>query len=223
MSETSSPDAGVPSKPEQSRAPWGHTAAGSLRLFVAVAAPPSVSEIIREVLPAYDGKSRRRKFTGRDLASRVKDSLHITLAFLGDVPEERLLLVQDALEAAKGPPSFKLGLAPLGCFRRGTSYVLWAGLEPSDHLTGLKSRVDMALAGVLPPRPDAGRPFAPHMTLARLNPMSLTQPRPPKHPEKLVPKGYFLVQEFGLYRSDFFTGGNRHTLLRSYPLKFLWA
>jgi hypothetical protein len=38
-----------------------------------------------------------------------------------------------------------------------------------------------------------------------------------------MPEGSFKVEEFGLYRSDFFTDGVKHTLLRSYPLKFLWG
>jgi 2'-5' RNA ligase len=89
--------------------------------------------------------------------------IHLTLAFLGDVSEDR---IPAALEAARVEPfePFTLRLDRLGGFRR--SKVGWAGMSrPPAQLL----RVQEALEGALRERQFAleARAFAPHVTLAR--------------------------------------------------------
>lgn len=107
------------------------------------------------------------------LARRVTDEgggrgvpaahLHLTLAFLGDVPEDRVEAAKRVASGIRGP-AFELALDRLGFFRRAG--VGWAGPSCAPgELVHLQSTLERALhsAGFLLEE----RPFAPHLTLAR--------------------------------------------------------
>jgi 2'-5' RNA ligase len=107
------------------------------------------------------------------LAGRVADegggrpvpaaNLHLTLAFLGDVPEDRVGAAKRVASGIRGP-AFELALDRLGSFRRAG--VGWAGPScPPGELAGVQSALERALrsAGFVLEE----RPFAPHLTLAR--------------------------------------------------------
>jgi 2'-5' RNA ligase len=95
--------------------------------------------------------------------------LHLTLAFLGELDDERLAAVRAAAEqAAPAVKPFALEIAGLGSF--GPAHaprVIWAGL--SGNLQRL-SQLYEALVAALEVRGFARetRPYAPHLTLARL-------------------------------------------------------
>jgi len=104
-----------------------------------------------------------RCFGGR--ATRA-DSLHLTLAFLGDVPVADLPRLQDAASRVTCD-AFRLPVDQLGFW--GHNRILWAGSKAP--VPGL-SRLADCLAGELHTagcgaRPEAGRPFAAHVTLVR--------------------------------------------------------
>ncbi len=96
-------------------------------------------------------------------------NLHLTLAFLGELDGERLAAVGAAAdEAALAVKPFTLEVEGLGSF--GPAHaprVIWAGL--GGNLQRL-SQLYEALAAALEARgfPREVRPFAPHLTLARL-------------------------------------------------------
>lgn len=161
--------------------------------------------------------SLRRALSDReDLLERIPKSLHLTLRFLGNVPEGLVTAVADALAGASGPPSFELRLGPLGVFKRRGGTVLWAGIAPSGELAELKNKLDRALAP-LPLASAAKRPgaFAPHVTLARLKPKG---PPPPANPGGRKPEWAFTPGSFGLFSSLLRPEGALHSLLREYPL-----
>ena len=91
-------------------------------------------------------------------------NLHLTLAFLGAVAEDRVAVAAAALETGAGFPPFTLRLERVGHWRRAG--VLWcAPRETPPELTALAGALHAALRG-------AGfeleaRPFAAHLTLAR--------------------------------------------------------
>jgi len=120
-----------------------------MRLFIAVEVPQvSIREVARhgETAPS-----------------------HITLKFLGDVADDRLHEIGEALERElAGAHGGKLVLQGLGGFPSNERpRVLWVGVtEGSDILSDLNQRVERAMAGLGFPRED--RPFHPHVTLARL-------------------------------------------------------
>ena len=129
-----------------------------LRLFTAVEIPDPVTASILAVLPPL-----RRARPG--LRWTDPTGWHLTLAFLGWVPPERLEPIREALAAAaRRVDPFPLALTgAAGSFRSG---VLWAGLAEQPALHRLAEEVNGALEAVVE-LPEKGRAFRPHLTLAR--------------------------------------------------------
>ncbi|MDT8441402.1 MAG: RNA 2',3'-cyclic phosphodiesterase [Desulfuromonadales bacterium] len=94
-------------------------------------------------------------------------TLHLTLRFFGETPQEDLEKIRvSMLSIASCQPACQVRLQGLGAFpepRRPR--VLWTGLEPVAPLRQLYRHCETALqqAGI-PPEP---RPFRPHLTLGR--------------------------------------------------------
>ena len=129
-----------------------------MRLFAAVFPPPEAVDHLAAVV--------RGLAVGR-AGARVgaTDRWHLTLAFLGDVPEESMGAAALALSAVDGPVG-DLRFQGGGKFGHGRSTVLWAGV--AGDVDGL-ARVTRALRRELRARrlhPDDKR-FNPHLTIAR--------------------------------------------------------
>lgn len=96
-----------------------------------------------------------------------EDNLHLTLRFIGEVPEPSFDDIAVALSAVKAAP-FDLTVAGMGHFeRKRRPTMVWAGIEPSPRLLDLHVRIESALrrAGV----EGEERQFQPHITLARFD------------------------------------------------------
>jgi 2'-5' RNA ligase len=136
------------------------------RLFVALEPPDPV----RRRLAALADELRRA--AGR-AAGEVRwvppENVHLTLQFLGAVPEERVAGIEAALRdaaAAAGRP-LSLSLHGAGGFPNARRpRVLWAGLEGDvAPLAALVAEMGARLAKLGYPPED--RPFSPHLTLGR--------------------------------------------------------
>jgi 2'-5' RNA ligase len=147
-------------------APVQPTAAATgevMRLFVAIA-PPS------GVLDELDAQAAPLRADRDDLRWTSREAWHVTLAFLGEVDETALTRLLPRLErAAHRHHEVRLAFAGAGAFpvpRRAN--VLWSGLSGDRRALGnLAASVaaGASRAGATPP--DKGRPFEPHLTLAR--------------------------------------------------------
>jgi 2'-5' RNA ligase len=96
------------------------------------------------------------------------ENVHLTLQFLGAVPEERLADVKRAVaEAAAGAPALDLALRGTGGFPTARRpRVVWAGIEGDvAALAALVKDLGARLAPLGFPPED--RPFSPHLTLGR--------------------------------------------------------
>lgn len=128
-----------------------------MRLFYAI---PLEQRIQREFGRAMDGMRpcfQRGRFS-------PEENLHVTLAFLGETPPERLKPAREALDAVSARP-FPLCVGGIGCFRRPGGDIYWAGVERTPALC----RVHDSLCRELKGRgfPLEKRPFRPHLTLVR--------------------------------------------------------
>jgi 2'-5' RNA ligase len=93
--------------------------------------------------------------------------IHVTLKFLGNVESSRVDELTAALSAAIGSFELKVRLANVDGFGGARLRVVWVGLEGDiEGLAALAERVDMALEPLGIPRET--RPFAAHLTLARV-------------------------------------------------------
>ena len=130
-----------------------------MRLFIAIPLSAELARRATEILPASLPALRRVK----------PENLHVTLAFLGQTPDERLADVTAAAREAAAPVSpFTLAFGRAGRFpERGRPRVVWLGIA-----AGGSSVLELG-AGVYAGLRSRGlrfddRPLAPHLTLARV-------------------------------------------------------
>ena len=98
------------------------------------------------------------------------EAIHLTLKFIGDLPEADLPDAIGCLEAAaEGVGPFAMALSGLSGFPpRGTPRVIHVGIgEPTGTLAALQKAVDRGLSGKLR-IPRERRRFTPHVTLGRV-------------------------------------------------------
>ncbi|GAA1362123.1 RNA 2',3'-cyclic phosphodiesterase [Catellatospora chokoriensis] len=129
-----------------------------MRLFVAVFPPPDAVDHLAAVVDSLAVGRARARVT-------PSERWHLTLAFLGEVPDESAGPAALAVSAVEGPVG-ELRIRGGGKFGHGRSTVLWAGVE--GDVEGL-TRVGRAVRRELRARrlhPDDKR-FAPHLTVAR--------------------------------------------------------
>jgi 2'-5' RNA ligase len=95
-----------------------------------------------------------------------REQLHLTLRFIGDVEDDLLDTLSDALAQVRAAP-FAFQLQGLGQFPpRGTPRVIWAGVKAPPDLQRLHGQIESVLRP-LDIEPE-DRSFSPHITLARL-------------------------------------------------------
>jgi 2'-5' RNA ligase len=142
--------------------------------------------------------------------------LHLTLRFLGEVPDHELAALRAQLVTVKRP-SFELSLRGVGVFppRRRPARVLWAGVTPEEPAIQLKAAIDQALG---PDAEAAERGFSPHLTLARFR----DDPGPALE-RYLAAHARFAsaawrAEAFHLYRSTLGSDGATHEIVQSYAL-----
>ncbi len=134
-----------------------------VRTFVGVDLAP-------QVLRALEGIQAQLRAAPGGRACRWVSaaSIHLTFHFLGDVPEERLSAIGDAV--ARGCRAFDampITIAGLGCFPSiRQPRIVWAGVrDESGRLAALQPAIGRELAGI--GYPPERRPFHPHLTIAR--------------------------------------------------------
>ena len=147
------------------------------------------------------------------------ESIHLTLKFLGNIPEELAGGIEPALaEAARATAPFRLQPAGCGAFPSiKQPRVIWVGLQgDSEPLAQLQRRVESAMIpfGFQP----EDRPFRAHLTLGRIRGRGRLQSL---QQILLAQQGFitepFDVAELVLYKSDLRPDGARYTPLFRAP------
>ena len=136
--------------------------ANTLRLFVAIELTDPVRRHIANLMDTLRGEGVQG-FRWVNL-----EGIHLTLKFLGNVPEGSVdEIVEGMEEAVEGVTPFSLSTENLGAFPAlGSPRVLWVGVHGEvDPLLLLQSRLEEAL--VARGFAKETRVFSPHLTLAR--------------------------------------------------------
>ncbi len=128
-----------------------------MRLFIAVEFPVSIKDQLEDTI-----HSLREAFTEARFSRR--ENLHVTLAFLGEVPVGRLEAVTRAMDACSGAP-FRLKIGRLGRFKRNGGDILWRSIEAPKILYQVQEELASNLLHAGFRLED--RSFKPHLTLAR--------------------------------------------------------
>jgi RNA 2',3'-cyclic 3'-phosphodiesterase len=152
-------------------------------------------------------------------------NIHLTLAFLGELDDEQLAAASDAAEAAaQSASAFSYRLSRLGIFGpERQPRVIWMGI---DEDSGALLHLHAALCLALEQRGFAvdERPFAPHLTLARVKASLTLEEQHRLHdllagsqPDIAVNASY-LMQNIYLMKSELSRSEARYTCLQSYTL-----
>ncbi len=182
-----------------------------LRLFVAW----PLDDAIRRELARITGPLR----DGMPAASWPRaESIHLTFAFLGDTPADRVAAISGALDACAEAGAIEVRGGDIGVFpdeRRPR--VAWIGLEPRERVTALADRVRGSLArgGV----GFDGKPFRPHLTLARVKaPWRASDVARLRDAFRGWSSPAAMLGRIVLYESRLGPGGAVHTELHAVPL-----
>jgi 2'-5' RNA ligase len=176
-----------------------------MRLFVALALPDGVARSLMLIQGGVPGARWQ-----------VREQLHLTLRFIGEVDGRDAAMLDDAL-AAIHVPAFQLQLHAVGRFGGKQTNALWAGVRRNERLEHLQRKVDTAIRRVGQPQ-DAHK-FMPHVTLARLR-----YGEPGKVLEWLTRHALytsteFSVRAFSLYSSKLTSDGSIYRIEQDYPLE----
>jgi 2'-5' RNA ligase len=182
-----------------------------MRIFIALDIPGEVHARIAEYA------ERVRQYAPEARWSRV-EGLHLTLKFVGEVKDERLNTIKNALAAVKAG-FFDVTFAKTGFFPTPRSpRVFWVGVEAGEELPGLAATIENGLEKLGIAREQ--RPYSPHLTLARSgnDPGSLKGLSPLLEREAPPQFGTMTAHEFWLYRSELGRGGSKYTKLERFAL-----
>jgi len=192
-----------------------------MRLFVSIDLPKQVCEVVAEAQRYLKGKNLLEgSFSNPTHA-------HLTLAFLGDVDEEKFAAIDTALCKIE-MPSYAAHLGSLGYFERGDQVSVMYLSVVCSELVSLAQRVQAVVASVLPGFNPDQRSFQPHITLARVKRSEDASPKKLKAKtgdEKLrkeivgyhVPSIEFTIDQFMLKESVLTSEGPVHTVRATYP------
>jgi len=180
-----------------------------MRLFVALEIPSAVRENLAGLLKSLRAVSPQTRWVR-------PENLHLTLKFIGEVPETKLAAIRSALAGVRSDQSVTLDFRGLGFFP-GEKHprVFWTGIEASPNLKTLAADIDVATekAGI----PREKRPFSPHLTLARFEPPQLPDKLRTTIQENLAGDfGSLRTSEFHLIESKLKASGAEYTTVESF-------
>jgi 2'-5' RNA ligase len=195
-----------------------------MRLFVALDIDDAIRGRIARFLDGVRGFSPDARWAR-------PESLHVTLKFIGERPEEVFGKIKQALE----------GMATQACEMNFRGYgffpseraprVFWIGIEAGPTLASLAAMVDRRLASLDIPKEEHA--FTPHLTLARGGrgsgaPRKQRGDRPNRSFQRLQEKltalptpefGTMTAREFFLYQSRLSPTGSTYTKLAGFRLQ----
>jgi 2'-5' RNA ligase len=186
-----------------------------LRLFCAVELPQEIrAQAARHIAALREAAPGVRASWDRE------EKLHLTLKFFGNVEEDRIPQLADALaRAASLTNPFELVLRGTGVFPpSGLPRVLWLGVaDPSGQLVKLHRHVEEECAdyGFARER----KRFHPHLTIARLRSPEGARKLASLHKSMEFEAAAFNVTEIVLMRSELGPRGSRYTALKKLGMK----
>lgn len=180
-----------------------------MRVFIAVDLSNEIRNALRDV-------QRKLRPLGGPARWVAPESIHITLKFIGEVPEKRVEEIDSALTGLTWKP-FTVTVRGVGFFPGNRSpRVFWAGME-APTMQGLAEQLDTRMERLGFDKEK--RAFRPHLTLARA--------RNTRMDSALVAAstqfeehdfGAFTVDRVFLFRSILKPAGAVYEKLKEYPL-----
>ena len=184
------------------------------RAFIAV-------DIGDEIRGRLDALQRTLKKVHSNVRWTQPKNMHLTLAFLGDVPIAEIDRVTSVIDrGCRGAEAFKLKANGIGTFGKPRHpQVIWAGLAACPALIALQLQLGEAL---LAEEIDFDqKPFSPHLTLGRIKSVDSHTPSLLGKLERDadMPFGSVLVSGVELMKSELTPRGAEYAVLHRVALK----
>jgi 2'-5' RNA ligase len=188
-----------------------------MRLFIAIEMNRAVVDAARGVIDELRTRVTRLAPRAR-ITWSVPERLHITVRFIGDSDESNALAIERALDATIDAPAFDLTVEGIGAFPpKGPPRVFWAGLTGGrDGLLEVARAVSQRLEMVVPAE---DRPYAPHLTLARVKDPARLSPATLFEGLTTRPFGTVHVDAITLFESRLSSKGATHVPLQRSVLR----
>jgi 2'-5' RNA ligase len=190
-----------------------------MRLFVAIDIDDTIRANILRFVEGVQGLAPDARWV-------QPQSLHITLKFIGETPEQAITPMKDALGSIRDS-AFEMAFRGFGFFPSSrAARVFWIGIEAGAELHRLASGVDSALGRLGIAKEEHA--YQPHLTLARRGSAAPRRGRNERSDtaferlrEKLTAApdpdfGTMRVEEFFLYRSQLSPGGSKYTKMAKF-------
>lgn len=174
-----------------------------MRLFIGIGLPPELAQALAHAARALISGHQNLRWT-------PPENLHLTLSFLGQVTPDRVSNIEQSL-AAIHSPSLHLALDGISTFPNAG--ILYANIKPTAPLLALAEQVFRTMEACGFPREQ--RPYAPHITLARIKDLLTTPTREQNNP---IFHQRFEAHELRLYESLTLPQGAQYKILFSFPL-----
>ncbi len=178
-----------------------------MRLFIAVPLPDTVTDQFADLQQPIDW-----------LRWQDRNQLHITLKFLGETDPERVPEINQNLSQIQ-LPAFSMTIKGFGYFPKDKQpRVLWSGIDNNQSLQKLQQSVEQTCTDI---GFDAeGRPFKPHITIARIDGGSKRDVMSFINQHKKFSIPDVPVDEFVLYESKLSSEGATHIRKKSFNLTY---
>lgn len=182
----------------------------SFRTFLAIDLPSCLLDSIV--------KKQQAMKPGLPFITWVKSAnLHLTLKFIGDTPESKIPELQQAVaKTVTGIQPFVISLRGFGVFPdKLAPRTLWAGIEGDlEVLLDLTKMIETEVTQLgFPPE---GKPFCPHLTLARIKKNQRAAGEAIEKASMLADPfifGSLLVEQVTLFKSELRPTGSVYTKL----------
>ena len=181
-----------------------------MRAFIAIDLPEGIRAALSRQQAEFRAVSPDARWTR-------PEGIHLTLKFLGEIPDDKAGAVTEALLGCAPIPRFSVEVCDFGFFpdaRRPK--VFWAGVKAPPDLLKLAEAVEGAMEKLGFAREQ--RAYSPHLTLARFK-IPRPQPALKALVEQLKEKslGQFEVSEFFLFESRLHPHGAEYRKVARFP------
>ena len=194
-----------------------------MRIFIALDIDDGIRQRIQRFIEGVSGFAPDARWVR-------PESLHITLKFIGEKPNDTVEEIKRVLSGIQAG-SFEVSFRGYGFFpTTKAARVFWIGIESGPQLPALAKAIDDATSTLGIPKEDHA--FTPHLTLARGGRGSGSPGRSKgdtlnKNFQRLQEKlaalptpdfGTMAAHEFFLYQSQLSRGGSRYTKIARFAL-----
>lgn len=188
-----------------------------MRCFIAIDINEEVRAALADLQQELEEKADVRK---GDVKWVRPESVHLTLKFLGEVKDEKVMVVCNIVKDVCGRhKSFELDIEQVGCFGGRSARVVWVGTGAgSDSLKRLAEGLEGPLAEAGWPK--EGREFTGHLTICRVK-RSSAGVRLARASEdyKDFKAGTITAGSVSVYQSELTPKGPIYTVLANFRLK----